>query len=52
MAGLFTLDSESLGVLDANVLGGFGTGFVVGSGTAAGSVSGSVGFAGSASGSQ
>ena len=52
MAGLFTLDSESLGVLDSNALGGFGTGFVVGSVTSAGSVSGSVGFAGSASGTQ
>jgi len=52
VAGLFTLDSESLGVLDTNVLGGFGTGFVVGSVTSAGSVSGFVGFAGSVSGSQ
>jgi hypothetical protein len=52
VAGLFTLDSESLGVLDSNALGGFGTGFVVGSVTSAGSVSGSVGLEGSASGTQ
>ena len=52
MAGLFTLDDESLGVLDANALGGPGTGFVVGSATSAGSVSGAAGFAGSVTGSQ
>lgn len=51
MAGLFTLDSEFLGVLDSNALGGFGTGFVVGAQSQSGSVSGAVGYAGSASGS-
>lgn len=52
MAGLFTLDDESLGVLDANALGGFGTGFVVGSATSAGSVAGVLGYTGSVTGSQ
>lgn len=49
MAGLFTLDDNGLGVLDVNALGGPGTGFVVGSVTAAGSATGAVGFVGSVS---
>lgn len=51
MAGLFTLDSASLGVLDQNALGGSGTGFVVGSGSSAGSAVGVVGYSGSVAGS-
>jgi len=50
MAGLFTLDSETLGVLDTNVLGGPGTGFVVGSNSSQGTATGAQGFAGVASG--
>jgi hypothetical protein len=50
MAGLFTLDSESLGVLDTNVLGGLGTGFVTGSTTSSGSVTGTLGHSGSVAG--
>jgi hypothetical protein len=52
MAGLFTLDSADLGVLDADVLGGPGTGFIVGSNTSSGSAAGVQGFTGSASGAQ
>jgi hypothetical protein len=51
MAGLFTLDSESLGQLDTDVLGGQGTGFVIGESTSTGEVVGVQGFTGSASGS-
>jgi hypothetical protein len=51
MAGLFTLDSESLGQLDTDVLGGQGTGFVIGESTSTGEVLGVQGFTGSASGS-
>jgi hypothetical protein len=51
MAGLFTLDSATLGVLDADVIGGQGTGFVVGTSTSTGQVAGVQGFTGSASGS-
>jgi hypothetical protein len=51
MAGLFTLDSASLGVLDADVLGGQGTGFVIGESTSTGQVVGVQGFTGSATGS-
>jgi hypothetical protein len=52
MAGLFTLDSADLGVLDADVLGGPGTGFIVGSSTSTGTATGVQGFTGSASGAQ
>jgi hypothetical protein len=51
VAGLFTLDNDDLGRLDANALGGFGTGFIVGATTSAGSATGVQGFTGSASGS-
>ena len=51
MAGLFTLDSESLGVLDEDVLGGFGTGFITGSSSSTGSVSGLLGHDGIVTGS-
>jgi hypothetical protein len=50
VAGLFTLDNDDLGRLDANALGGFGTGFIVGATTSAGSATGVQGFTGSASG--
>lgn len=50
MAGLFTLDSEILGVLDADVLGGQGTGFIVGLTSSTGAAAGVQGFDGSASG--
>ena len=50
MAGLFTLDSATLGVLDADVLGGQGTGFVIGESTSTGQVVGVQGFTGSATG--
>lgn len=50
MAGLFTLDSEALGVLDTNVLGGPGTGFIVGANSSTGTATGTQGFTGSASG--
>lgn len=52
MAGLFTLDSADLGVLDADVLGGPGTGFIVESSTSTGTATGVQGFTGSASGTQ
>lgn len=52
MAGLFTLDSADLGVLDTHVLGGPGTGFIVGSSTSTGTATGVQGFTGSASGAQ
>jgi hypothetical protein len=51
MAGLFTLDSATLGELDTDVLGGQGTGFVIGESTTTGDVVGVQGFTGSASGS-
>ena len=51
MAGLFTLDSASLGKLNTNVLGGQGTGFVIGQSTSTGQVVGVQGFIGSATGS-
>jgi hypothetical protein len=51
MAGLFTLNSETLGELDTDVLGGQGTGFVIGESTSTGEVVGVQGFTGSASGS-
>ena len=51
MAGLFTLDSANLGRLDTDVLGGLGTGFIVGESTSTGQVVGTQGFTGSASGS-
>jgi hypothetical protein len=51
MAGLFTLNSETLGKLDTDVLGGQGTGFVIGESTTTGDVVGVQGFTGSASGS-
>ena len=51
MAGLFTLNSETLGELDTDVLGGQGTGFVIGESTSTGQVVGVQGFTGSASGS-
>jgi hypothetical protein len=51
MAGLFTLDSATLGRLDTDVLGGQGTGFIVGESTSTGQVVGVQGFTGSASGS-
>ena len=51
MAGLFTLDSATLGRLDTDVLGGQGTGFIVGTSTSTGQVVGTQGFTGSASGS-
>ena len=51
MAGLFTLDSATLGVLGEDVLGGQGTGFVIGTETSAGSVIGIRGVSGSATGS-
>jgi hypothetical protein len=44
VAGLFTLDNDDLGRLDANALGGFGTGFIVGATTSAGSATGLQGF--------
>jgi len=50
MAGLFTLDSASLGQLDNDVLGGLGTGFVIGQSTSTGQVVGVQGFTGSATG--
>ena len=49
MAGLFTLNTSKL---DEGVLGGSGTGFVVGESVSAGSVTGVQGFTGSAAGSQ
>lgn len=51
MAGLFTLNSATLGVLNTNVLGGLGTGFVIGSSTSSGSVTGTLGHSGSVAGS-
>jgi hypothetical protein len=51
MAGLFTLNSETLGELDTDVLGGQGTGFVIGESTSTGEVVGVQGFTGSATGS-
>jgi hypothetical protein len=51
MAGLFTLDSANLGRLDTDVLGGLGTGFIVGESTSTGQVVGTQGFTGSVSGS-
>jgi hypothetical protein len=51
MAGLFTLDDEGLGRLDEDALGGFGTGFTVGSSSSTGSVTGLLGYDGSVSGS-
>jgi hypothetical protein len=51
MAGLFTLDSESLGQLDTDVIGGQGTGFVIGESTSTGDVVGVQSFTGSATGS-
>ena len=43
MAGLFTLNSATLGVLNTNVLGGSGTGFVTGSNSSSGAVTGAKG---------
>jgi hypothetical protein len=51
MAGLFTLNSATLGVLDTNVLGGQGTGFVTGSNTSSGTVTGTLGHSGTVTGS-
>jgi len=51
MAGLFTLNSATLGVLNTNVLGGQGTGFVTGSNTSSGSVTGTLGHNGTVAGS-
>jgi len=51
MAGLFTLDSETLGVLDEDVLGGFGTGFIIGSSSSSGSATGLLGYDGIVTGS-
>jgi len=51
MAGLFTLDSESLGVLDEDVLSGFGTGFIIGSSSSSGSATGLLGYDGIVTGS-
>lgn len=50
MAGLLTLNSESLGRLDADVLGGAGTGFAVGTNTSTGSAAGFIGYTGNATG--
>jgi hypothetical protein len=50
MAGLFTLDSATLGVLDTDVLGGFGTGYAIGDSTTTGLVVGVLGHSGSVSG--
>jgi hypothetical protein len=47
MSGLFTLNSESLGKLDANALGGFGTGFIAAQSSSTGTVAGKQGFTGS-----
>lgn len=47
MAGLFTLNSESLGKLDTNALGGFGTGFIAAQSSSTGTVDGKQGFSGS-----
>ena len=52
MAGLFTLDSATLGVIGSNVLGGPGTGFVIGENVSAGTVAGVMGLSGSAVGAQ
>lgn len=52
MAGLFTLDSTTLGVIGTNVLGGPGTGFVIGTTSSAGTVAGVMGLSGSALGAQ
>jgi hypothetical protein len=46
MAGLFTLNSESLGVLDEDVLGGLGTGYVEGQNSSSGAAIGIEGAAG------
>lgn len=51
MPGLFTLGSETLGIIGTNALGGPGTGFVDGTASTTGSVAGAQGFAGSAAGS-
>jgi len=50
VAGLFTLNSIERGVLNENVLGGLGAGFVEGVSTSNGSAVGVQGFAGSANG--
>lgn len=50
MAGLFTLDSQALGVLDTNVLGGFGTGFVTASNSLSGTITGQRGQDGAGAG--
>jgi hypothetical protein len=50
MSGLFTLNDDPLGKLDQGVLGGFGTGFIVGQSTTSGTVSGAQGFTGSVAG--
>jgi len=52
MAGLFTLDSATLGVIGTNVLGGPGTGFVIGTTSSAGTVAGVMGLSGSVVGAQ
>lgn len=46
MGGLFTLNDDPLGKLDLGVLGGPGTGFVVGVTTSTGTASGQQGFTG------
>lgn len=51
MPGLFTLNNADLGRLNEDVLGGFGTGFVSGSGISSGTVIGVQGFSGSVAGS-
>jgi hypothetical protein len=50
MSGLFTLNDDPLGKLDQGVLGGFGTGFIVGQSTTSGTASGAQGFTGSVAG--
>lgn len=50
MPGLFTLDSATLGVLGTSVLGGDGTGFVIGSNSSSGSATGTLGHSGTVAG--
>lgn len=51
MAGLFTLNSATLGVLNTNALAGFGTGFVDGQSSSSGNVTGTKSFSGTVTGS-
>lgn len=50
MPGLFTLGSETLGIIGTNALGGPGTGFTDGTSTTTGSAAGAQGFTGTVTG--